>query len=113
MSSSLLRIRPPPSFFAPGLLLSLPVPRHRFLLSRLSLQFTRTGLPNATHRDLHRFRGSSSSWRPPPRPDWLDSLDSKFIFYAIIAVNAGVYLAWTLAIQTNVRHALSLCSTYQ
>lgn len=104
MSSSLLRLRPP-SFFTPTLL-SCPVPRHRLLLSRLSLQFTPTGLPNATHRDFARFRGSNSSWRRPPRPDWLDSLDSKLIFYAIIAVNAGVYLAWTLAMQTYVRHTL-------
>lgn len=77
------------------------IPRRRLLLSR---HFTTTRLVNASHRDL---RSSGSSWRRPPRPDWLDSLDSKLIFYAIITVNAGVYLTWELAMQTHVRHTHS------
>lgn len=101
ISSTLLRCRGLPFFIAR----SSPVPRHP---SWLSLHFTPTRLANATHRDLGRFRGSSSSWRRPPRPDWLDSLDSKLIFYAIIAVNAGVYLTWELAMQTYVRRSRSL-----
>jgi rhomboid-like protein len=80
------------------------IPRRRLLLSRFSLHVTPTRLVNASHRDL---RSSSSSWRRPPRPDWLNSLDSKLIFYAIIAVNAGVYLTWELAMQTHVRHTHS------
>ena len=96
ISSTLPRLRSPP-FFLPSFRSTCP--RHPFLLSR----FSPTRLSNATHRDVARFRGSSSSWRRPPRPDWLDSLDSKLIFYAIIAVNAGVYLTWTLATQTYVR----------
>jgi len=80
--SSLLRTR---------FLLSSSLPRHRFLLSRFT---PRLSQPYATHRDSSR-----GSWRPP-RPDWLDSLDSKSIFWGIIAVNTGIYLTWTLAIQT-------------
>ncbi|KAF8845659.1 rhomboid-domain-containing protein [Paxillus ammoniavirescens] len=77
----------------------------RAALSRLSLSailhFARTGIRSATHRDLLRSRGGSgSSWRRPPRGDWLDSLDSKVIFYGIIAVNVGIYLAWQSAVTT-------------
>ena len=86
-------------------LLRLPclrtIPRRPLFLAR---HFTLTRPANASHRDLGPFRGSGSSWRRPPRPDWLNSLDSKFIFYAIIAANAGVYLTWELAMQTHVRH---------
>ncbi|KAG6335301.1 hypothetical protein ID866_3785 [Astraeus odoratus] len=66
------------------------------------LQFIRTRVLNATHRDGLRFgRGSSSGWgRPPPRRGWLDSLDGNVIFYGIIAVNVGVYLAWQSAISS-------------
>lgn len=66
------------------------------------LQFARTRALNATHRDgLRPNRGSSSGWgRPPPRRDWLDSLDSNVIFYGIIAINVGVYLAWQSAISS-------------
>lgn len=66
------------------------------------LQFVRTRALNATHRDGLRFnRGSSSGWgRPPPRRDWLDSLDSNVIFYGIIAINVGVYLVWQSAISS-------------
>ncbi|KAG9317228.1 hypothetical protein JVU11DRAFT_1421 [Chiua virens] len=78
------------------------VPRTPLLRSRFLLQFNRTGLLNASHRDVSHFRSSVSSWRRPPRPDWLNSLDSNIIFYAIIAVNAGVYLTWTLATETYV-----------
>ncbi|KAH0839677.1 hypothetical protein J3R83DRAFT_598 [Lanmaoa asiatica] len=88
-------------FRRPSFRILAPAPRRCFLPS---LHFTRTPLLNATHRDFGRFRGSSSSWRRPPRLDWLDSLDSKLIFYAVIAVNAGVYLTWALAMQTYVRH---------
>ncbi|KAN0097702.1 hypothetical protein V8E55_002148 [Tylopilus felleus] len=99
-SSSLLRCRPPPFFLPSFRSTCTTTVRHRVLLSRFSLHFSPTRLSNATHRDFARFSGSSSSWRRPPRPDWLDSLDSKYIFYTIIAVNAGVYLTWTLAMQT-------------
>ncbi|KAL4076039.1 hypothetical protein J3A83DRAFT_4088443 [Scleroderma citrinum] len=66
------------------------------------LQFIRTRILNATHRDSFRYsRGSSSGWgRPPPRRDWWDSLDSNVIFYGIIAVNVGVFLAWQSAISS-------------
>jgi len=101
ISSTLLRFRAPP-FFAPSFRTTCL--RHPSLLS---LHFAPTRLFNATHRDFRHSRGSSSSWRRPPRPDWLDSLDSKLIFYAIIAVNAGVYLTWELATQTYVRRAHS------
>ena len=79
--------------------------RHPFLLSR----FAPRARPYATHRDTSPFH-RRSSWRPN-RPDWLDSLDSKSIFWGIIAVNAGIYLTWTLAIQTYVRHVLCRCPT--
>lgn len=102
LSPSLLRFRASP-FFVPSFRTAC-IPRHPSLLS---LHFAPTRLANATHRDFRRPRGSSSSWRRPPRPDWLDSLDSKLIFYTIIAVNAGVYLTWELAMQTHVRPAHS------
>ncbi|KAG2077624.1 rhomboid-domain-containing protein [Suillus decipiens] len=57
------------------------------------LQFARTQLRNATHRDLLRFRYSSPR-RPPRRPNWLDSINGNVIFVAIIAINAGVFLLW-------------------
>ncbi|KAH7887936.1 hypothetical protein F5I97DRAFT_927606 [Phlebopus sp. FC_14] len=61
------------------------------------IQFVRTNIKNATHRDA--FRGGSS-WGRPPRRDWLDSLDGRVIFYGIIAVNVGVFLVWQSAIST-------------
>ncbi|KAG1780222.1 hypothetical protein EV702DRAFT_1081486 [Suillus placidus] len=57
------------------------------------LQFARTQLRNATHRDILRFRYSSPR-RPPRRPNWLDSINGNVIFVAIIAINAGVFLFW-------------------
>jgi hypothetical protein len=66
------------------------------------LQFARTQLRNATHRDLLRFRYSSSR-RPPRRPNWLDSINGNTIFVAIIAINAGVFLLWQGAKSTYVR----------
>ncbi|KAG1874646.1 hypothetical protein DFJ58DRAFT_721643 [Suillus subalutaceus] len=66
------------------------------------LRFARTQLRNATHRDLLRFRYSSSR-RPPRRPNWLDSINGNVIFVAIIAINAGVFLLWQGAKSTYVR----------
>lgn len=57
------------------------------------LQFARTQLRNATHRDLLRSRYSSPR-RPPRRPNWLDSINGNVIFVAVIAINAGVFLLW-------------------
>ncbi|KAG1753828.1 uncharacterized protein EDB91DRAFT_1234210 [Suillus paluster] len=54
------------------------------------LQFVRTQLRNATHRDVFR----SGYRRPPRRPNWLDSINGNVIFVAIIAINAGVFLLW-------------------
>jgi rhomboid-like protein len=66
------------------------------------LQFARTQLRNATHRDLLRFRYSSSR-RPPRRPNWLDSINGNVIFVAILAINGGVFLLWQGAKSTYVR----------
>lgn len=66
------------------------------------LQFARTQLRNATHRDVLRFRHSSFR-RPPRRPNWLDSINGNAIFVAIIAINAGVFLLWQGAKSTYVR----------
>lgn len=63
------------------------------------LQFARTQLRNATHRDLLRFRYSSSR-RPPRRPNWLDSINGNVIFVAILAINGGVFLLWQSAKST-------------
>ncbi|KAJ8595375.1 rhomboid-domain-containing protein [Rhizopogon salebrosus TDB-379] len=57
------------------------------------LQFARTQLRNATHRDVLRS-GRSSFRRPPRRPNWLDSINGNVIFISIIAINAGVFLLW-------------------
>jgi len=76
------------------------------------LQIVRTRVLNATHRNGPRLNGGGWGNRPPPRQDWWDSLDSNIIFYGIIAINAGVYLAWQSAISTYVRlyvrHLLTL-----
>jgi hypothetical protein len=66
------------------------------------LQFTRTQLRNATHRNLLRFRYSSSR-RPPRRPNWLDSINGNVIFVAILVINGGVFLLWQGAKSTYVR----------
>lgn len=74
---------------------------HGRLSNRLPniLQIIRTRVLNATHRGGPSLNGGG--WgRPPPRRDWWDSLDSNVIFYGIIAINAGVYLAWQSAIST-------------
>ncbi|OAX40669.1 rhomboid-domain-containing protein [Rhizopogon vinicolor AM-OR11-026] len=57
------------------------------------LQFARTQLRNATHRDVLRS-GQSSFRRPPRRPNWLDSINGNVIFIGIIAINASVFLLW-------------------
>ncbi|KAG0705454.1 hypothetical protein DFH29DRAFT_278628 [Suillus ampliporus] len=57
------------------------------------LQFARTQLRNATHRDVPRS-GYRSSRPPPRRPNWLDSINGNVIFVTIIAINAGVFLLW-------------------
>ena len=67
------------------------------------LQFVRTQLRNATHRDLFRSKHGSSFRRPPRRPNWLDSIDGKVVFVTIIAINVGVFLLWQGAKSTYVR----------
>jgi len=70
------------------------------------LQFARTQLHNATHRDLFRSGRYSSFRRPPRRPNWLDSVNGNVIFVSIIAINAGVFLLWQGAKSTYVRIVL-------
>ena len=76
------------------------------------LQIIQTRFLNATHRSGFRLSNRvSSGWGRPPRRDWWDSLDSNVIFYGIIAINAGVYLAWQSAASTYVRsHLRHPCS---
>ncbi|EGO27384.1 hypothetical protein SERLADRAFT_382112 [Serpula lacrymans var. lacrymans S7.9] len=65
------------------------------------LQFARTGIRNATHRDYH---GSGSSYgRSPnrgPRFPWIESIPNSVIFYGIIGLNVGVFLTWQAATAT-------------
>lgn len=83
-SSFPVRIIHTPATTVPSTISSLPA---------FFLQFARTQLRNATHRDVLRFRFASS--RPPPRrPNRLDSINGNVIFVAIIAINAGVFLLW-------------------
>jgi rhomboid-like protein len=72
------------------------------------LQFARTQLRSATHRDVLRS-GRSSFRRPPRRPNWLDSINGNVIFISIIAINAGVFLLWQGAKSTYVRRGCASC----
>ncbi|KAH7930312.1 rhomboid-domain-containing protein [Leucogyrophana mollusca] len=85
---------PAPKFTSPG----------RPSLSSF-LQFAQTAIRNATYRDASAFRSRSPlrQPRPPNRRspfDWLNSINGQVIFWGIIALNAGVFLAWQSAIAT-------------
>jgi len=87
---------------APGTTVTSPqAPLPSASLSSI-LQFARTQLRNATHRDVFRSRQSSFR-RQPRRPNWLDSINGNVIFISIIVINAGVFLLWQGAKSTYVR----------
>lgn len=67
------------------------------------LQFIRTKVRYATHDDYSRLgQGKGTSGWGGRRPN-SDPLDSNVVFYGIIALNVGVFLAWQSAISNYVR----------
>lgn len=63
------------------------------------LQFTKNTVWNATHHD--RLTPAGGGGRKPPidRPkiSWIDTLPPPVIFWGILVINVGVFLAWTYA----------------
>ncbi|KAH7916753.1 hypothetical protein BJ138DRAFT_994952 [Hygrophoropsis aurantiaca] len=91
----------PQTFFITRQIPKLITPE-RFSLSGF-LQFARTRIRNATHRDGLLNRSPLRQPRPPNRKSpfqWLDSIKPQTIFWGIIALNVGVFLAWQAAINT-------------
>ena len=66
------------------------------------LQFTRSTPWNATHLD-NRIPRSTGGGRKPSGGSWIDNLPPPFIFWSIVAANAGVFLAWYYAENNYVR----------
>lgn len=69
------------------------------------VQFTRSKFLQATHHD-HRVPQHSGRRPPPggrPKVSWIDGIPPPVIFWGILALNVGVFVAWWSAESSYVR----------
>jgi len=71
------------------------IPREKWTFSSL-VQFARTRIREATHRDYRRHGGSSGGG-PNGRRTLFNLPEQQLIIYCIIGINVSVFLAWQAA----------------
>jgi hypothetical protein len=71
------------------------------------LQFTQNTVWNATHYDRRIPAGGEKPPSGKPKISWVDTLPPPVIFWSILAINVGVYLAWSYAEGAAVSNVLT------
>lgn len=67
------------------------------------LQFAQSKYRRATHQDHRVPRYSAGGPGGRPKVSWIESIPPPFIFWGILAINVGVFIAWYSAESTYVR----------